>query len=386
MITARLKLVWDRHHRADERTDKTGSIELRISLDGKHKYISTGISVQKKWWDDKNQIVVGILEATEYNVVLSQIKADATKVLLQMREEGLIDLSAIGDRMKVCSHNMTFLEFIELRIKEEERTIPFNTLKGHKSFLRRMKVWGKIRFFADINAAKIKKMEEWLKEQNFSEETIYGYHKHLRKFTNDAMAEGFIKENPYTAKAIKLHHGPARVHAYVTEEELKKIVTVELKTDRLRKVRDLFVFQAYTGMAYVDIMSFDFTEVKKQNGVLVLDGRRHKTGVPYHFVILNEAKKILKEYDYKLPKLSNQKYNDALKTLAEKCEIDKPISSHWARRTAGMIMLNNGVPIGIVSRILGHASTRTTEQAYAYLLDKTIDDAMLKFGKKMNAK
>jgi len=45
--------------------------------------------------------------------------------------------------------------------------------------------------------------------------------------------------------------------------------------------------------------------------------------------------------------------------------------------------LNNGVPIGIVSRILGHASIKTTEKAYAFLLDKTIDDAMLSFEKKM---
>jgi integrase len=48
-----------------------------------------------------------------------------------------------------------------------------------------------------------------------------------------------------------------------------------------------------------------------------------------------------------------------------------------------MIMLNNGVPIGIVSRILGHASIKTTEKAYAFLLDKTIDDAMLSFERKI---
>jgi integrase len=75
-----------------------------------------------------------------------------------------------------------------------------------------------------------------------------------------------------------------------------------------------------------------------------------------------------------------------LKVLALKCDIEKEITSHWGRRTAGMIMLNNGVPIGVVSRILGHASVRTTERAYAFLLDKTIDNEMIRFAERMKEK
>lgn len=384
MLTAKVKFVWDRHHRAAQREGNLGGVELRITMGVNHKYISTGVTVQRQRWDEKSQCVVGIMEAQSYNLMLSQLRAKVLKIIAQMQDEdGVVDLSAISDRLKTPTQTMTFLEFIELRISKEERTASYNNVKNHKTFLRKFKEWGKIKHFSDITHARILLMNEWLKERKLKDETIYGYNKHLRKFINDAVIEGFVKENPYSTKAIKLKHGAPNSDKYITEDELKLIMKAKLTTDRLRKVRDLFVFQCYTGMAYVDMMSFDFTQARQQNGLLVLDGRRVKTDIAYHFVILDAAKKILEKYDYRLPVISNQKYNDYLKLVAEKCNIEKRIASHWGRRTAGMIMLNNGVPVGVVSRILGHASVRTTEKAYAFLLDKTIDDAMVKFGRKM---
>lgn len=384
MIIPKIKYVFDRHNRAKNKADKTGVIELRISYAGKDKYISTGIRVRPEKWNETDQMVSGMLEAMSYNQILARLRAKVMEVLSDMDKNGTFDLKAIQDRLKAPSVNMTFLEFIELRIMQEEKTKAYNTVKGHKVFLRQMTVWGKIKYFGDITQANIDKMNEWLKGRGLLDETIYGYNKHLRQFINDAIIEGYIKENPYSTKGIKLKHGAPNVHNYVTEEELKKIMGVSLRTEGLRNVRDLFVFQAFTGMAYADIMSFDFTKaVKRKGSMYVLDGRRTKTDIPYHFVLLDKAVEILGRHNWQLPHISNQKYNNMLKLIAEKCEIDKPIASHWARRTAGMIMLNNGVPVGVVSRILGHASTRTTEKAYAFLLDDTIDDAMIGFEKRI---
>lgn len=387
MLTAKVKFVWDRHHRAAQRIGNLGGVEMRITMGVHHKYISTGVAVQRQRWDDKSQSVVGIIEAQSYNLVLSQLRAKVLKTIAQMQDEdGVVDLSAIADRLKTPTQTMTFLEFIELRIAKEEKTASYNNVKNHKTFLRKMKEWGKIKHFSDITHSRILLMNEWLRERKLKDETIYGYNKHLRKFINDAVIEGFVKVNPYCAKGIKLKHGAPNSDKYITEEELKRIMKAKLTTERLAKVRDLFVFQCYTGMAYVDMMSFDFTQARMQNGLLVLDGRRVKTDIAYHFVILDVAKEILEKYNYHLPIISNQKYNDYLKLVAEKCNIEKRIASHWGRRTAGMIMLNNGVPVEVVSRILGHASVRTTEKAYAFLLDKTIDDAMVKFGRRMKKK
>ena len=58
--------------------------------------------------------------------------------------------------------------------------------------------------------------------------------------------------------------------------------------------------------------------------------------------------------------------------------INKPVSSHWARHTGATMLLNSGVEMEIVSKVLGHSSTRMTRQIYAKLLDETVADAMSK--------
>ncbi len=378
----KIKFLWDRNGRAKEK-NALGMIELRITLSGKRKYITTGIAVQRHRWKEGEQVVTGIEEARQYNLILSRLRTRAIEIIGEMAASGVIDLDAIPSRIKSEVQTMSFLDFVELSIASEVHTLPHNTVKNHRSWLRQMRAWGGIVAFSDITHARVLKMDEWLRSRKLHDETIYDYHKHLRLYANKAVIEGFIGDNPYKGGRIELHHGAPRIDNYVTDEELTKIKQVQLSTPRLQHTRDLFVFQASTGMSYADIVSFDFTKVDRRKKIMVIDGRREKTGVPYHFVILEDGKKILERYQYKLPYLTNQKYNDYLKLLASACNIDKPISSHWARRTAGMRMLNNGVPMGVVSRILGHASIRTTEKAYAYLLNKTIDDEMVKFEKKM---
>ena len=383
MINTKLKYIWDRHHRAKDRKDKTGIIELYIRVGAKKKHISTGIAVQKSKWNAKEQFIQGIQEAQAYNLSLAKLKIRVIELISQMERDGMVNLSDLDEALHINADSISFLEYIRQRIHERKKTKAGSTIRKYYVFLKKLKEWKKIRYFNDITQSNIRKFDEYLRDQDYMDETVYNYHKQLKLFINDAIVDGYINDNPYNKKRIYLRRGTPNTHKYVDMDELGAIRKADIRNGNLQRVRDLFVFQCYTGMSYIDIMSFDFTNTEEKDGVLVLSGKRIKTGIPYHFVILSEAKKILEKYNFTLPKISNQKYNDSLKLLAEKCDIDKPLSTHYGRRTAGMIMLNNGVPIGIVSRILGHASIKTTEKAYAFLLDKTIDDAMLSFERKI---
>lgn len=116
-----------------------------------------------------------------------------------------------------------------------------------------------------------------------------------------------------------------------------------------------------------------------RNGQYVLNDERAKTGVDFTVVLLPEVLDILKRYGYKLPKFSNQQYNMRLKLVADAAGLDKPIASHWGRRTFGMYLLNNGFSMEVVAKVLGHKSIRTTEAAYAKILDKSVEQAFRKF-------
>ena len=87
------------------------------------------------------------------------------------------------------------------------------------------------------------------------------------------------------------------------------------------------------------------------------------------------------KYNNKLPVISNVKYNQYLKVIAQAAGIDKPVSTHYARHTGATLLLNEGIDMRIISKICGHSSTKITEQVYAKLLDETVVDTIKKLKK-----
>ncbi len=63
------------------------------------------------------------------------------------------------------------------------------------------------------------------------------------------------------------------------------------------------------------------------------------------------------------PLPSNQKMNAYLKEIADRCGINKNLSTHIARHTfATTVTLANGIPIEIVSKMLGHSNIELTSK------------------------
>ena len=66
-----------------------------------------------------------------------------------------------------------------------------------------------------------------------------------------------------------------------------------------------------------------------------------------------------------------KKYNDYLKLATHYAGIRKTLTSHCGRHTFATIAINNGVPVEVVSRILGHTNIKTT-QIYAKVLSESV--------------
>lgn len=159
---------------------------------------------------------------------------------------------------------------------------------------------------------------------------------------------------------------------FLTEEEVAKIRDHDFHNESLNKVRDLFVFQAASGLSYTDMAKLVPSDFQvTENGDYYIHDKRNKTGVYYTAVILSEGVEILKKYDFQLPIITNHKINVYLKTIRDICDIDKPIFSHVARHTYATRCLNRGIRLEVVAKMLGHSSTRIT-QHYAKLLPKSI--------------
>ena len=199
--------------------------------------------------------------------------------------------------------------------------------------------------------------------------TTNGYCQRVKTIVQFGIDNGKIKINPFSG--IKLRKGEKSIQ-FLSEEEVDRIRTTDFHNESLNRVRDLFVFQAASGLSYTDMAKLVPTDFQvTEDGQYYIHDKRNKTGVFYTAVILEQGVEILKKYHFKLPILGNHKMNVYLKAIRDLCGIDKPIFSHVARHTYATRCLNRGIRLEVVAKLLGHSTTRIT-QHYAKLLKDNI--------------
>jgi integrase len=380
MGTPTIKLEYDRRKRASAK--KEGSVELRIVYNRRSHYVSTGVRVLPKQW--RRGQVVNRLDAYELQRTLDMYVAKARRIINDLTEKGELDMATVtaeisGRQKKEASKNVVkeklLMDYFRERAEVRKYGRTEDSRERYDRFLRWFEAWGGMMTFEDITELKVVEMDKALAGMKpYSKWN--NYHRFLNSFILDAINDGLLRKNPYKSIHIVRENGEDSLAKFLTREEFRRIEELKPTTTYLRHARDLFVFQTYTCLSYTDLASFDATRIKEVNGRSVYVGRRGKTNQEYTFMLLEPALQILRKYSYRLPIMTNQKYNEYIKALAGSAKIDKPVSSHWARHTGATMMLNAGVNMEVVAKILGHSSTKITRRVYAKLLDETVTDAM----------
>ena len=198
---------------------------------------------------------------------------------------------------------------------------------------------------------------------------------------------GKIPRNPFA----QFHISPnTKERAFLTEDELKTLVSHEFKDSHSAFVRDLFVFASFTALSFVDLKELTTDEIVEVNGEKWILAKRHKTQVPYQVKLLDIPLQIIDRY--RPFQKDNSIFGDInywtvckrLKKVMSECGITKDISFHCARHGFATLALSKGMPIESVSRVLGHTNIVTT-QLYAKITTEKLDTDLSMLGSKLNA-
>lgn len=358
--------------------DKCAAVEIRVTHERKCVYVSTGIKLYAGQW--KREQVVNRIDIIDLNKRITEIKAridDYINKLIRREEEFSLDKFKAwmdGEQgKKIC-----FLEWLEERIVSRQ-DIRDSSRKNQMKLVGKLEEFGKIKNWEHLTQRNIKAFDDFLHSQELKQSTVWGYHKALKTYINEALKCELTDKNPYLG--FKIDRGKTEWGKFLTVEELERLESATLPAVSLEKVRDMFIVQCYTGLAFSDLMNADFTKTKEVDGMTMLAGSRKKTDTDFSVVISPKVKNILARHGGNLPKMSNEQYNLRLKIIAQAAGIDKPLSSHWGRRTCGMLLLNEGYPIEVVAKVLGHTDIKTTQTAYAKILDETV---VREFAKRMS--
>lgn len=225
----------------------------------------------------------------------------------------------------------------------------------------------------------------------------------LKWFLRWAFKKGLHQNNAYDSYKPKLKSTQKKI-IFLTWEELNKLREFEIPAAKqaLDRVRDVFLFQCFTGLRYSDVFNLRKSDIKgdhievttvKTSDSLIIELNNHSKA------ILDKYKDVAFEDDKVLPVITNQKMNDYLKELAELAGIDEPVrqtyyrgneridevtpkyallGTHAGRRTFICNALALGIPPQVVMKWTGHSDYKAMKP-YIDIADDIKANAMSKF-------
>jgi len=390
MITT--KIIYDRHKRAT-RTEP-GTIDIRITIDRKTYYVSTGVKVMKSEW-----AAGAICNRPDSDILNARVRILYNRVMQELNERmeagETIDVAYIRKKVWQVSEAQTdnsMLDWIEeqvpmLNIKE-------GTRKHYMTVLLRLTEYGEMKSWRDLSVEGLYKWDAWLHRLPaqsgglISDGGVYTYHKCLKALLNRAYEFGCISENPYSRLRGKFKRGDKENIEFLTEEEIQRIMDMKLPAgSKLDTARDLFVFQIWTGLSFSDAEAFNVRLYKfdSESGTWKFTGKRIKTGVPYVSQLLPPVVDVLQKHGMKVPQIDNSDYNHLLKLIGDIAGIDTRMHSHLGRHTFATYMLRNGTRFENVSKMLGHKNLTQTLR-YAKVLAESVHEDYDKVANKLKNK
>lgn len=368
------KVVFDR--RATLKETGYASVEILVYLgNGQKKYVKVKTVSELEWRGYQHSEELR-QEVKMYQTLVEGMEKTGEDLTKENLEAHLYippkENSQSSKKNRYLNSPTGFIDFIKDEINKEK--LAASSLKHRDSAILAIKRFGGLNRMRDVNAHNVRAFHEFLVEEDRSRTDVClnNYHKVLRKYSRLAYQLEYIAKYPYESPLCKFKRGEPRERKPLTEEEMQRIIALKDLSKGEEHARDLFVFSAYTGLAYGDNQNFDFEKMTETiDGVVYIDGERLKTRHSFFTPILPPALDVLKKYDFKLPRMCNQKFNQYLHLIERRAEIRKPVTTHVARHTFATLALTYDIPVEDVARMLGHTNIRTT-QIYAKVLKSNV--------------
>ena len=364
----------------------------RITIDGESTSFSCKRRLPADRWDPRQGRMTGSDdEAQMINQELEHLREQLlTDFSAILKEYGSIKPQWLKEYTLGAPERQEMLLYMFHKHNEEFRKM-VGYGKSQKSYqrydivYRHLRTFIRSRYFLEDIRVKyvtihlINAFEQYLRVTlGLKNNTVWVYMITFKHIIALARAAGAIRSDPFSTYKNRFEQVE---RGYLTEEELQRLMLEPLEEGTQRRVRDLFIFSAFTGLSYTDIRNLRWDNVREVfDGETWIVTRRRKTHTPTSLLLLDIPRKILERcgdrstsYIFRMP--SNNCCNDYLIDLGRQCGIATRITFHIARHTFATLSLSKGVPIETLSSILGHTSIRTT-QIYAKITNKKISQDM----------
>ena len=403
-------------------------IRMRVNFASQRIEFTTGYRIDVAKWDgDKQRVKNGCTNklkqsASEINAALLGYYTELQEIFKRFEVAEIMPSPAEVKEAFNNRHGQN--EKTELA-STDMSNVPSNFYEAFDDFVRvcgRQNDWTHSTFekFAAVKNH-LKNFRSELSFDFFDEEGLTEYVQYLREvremrnstigkqlsflkwFLRWSFKQGMHSNNAYDTFKPKLKDTQKKI-IFLTWEELNKLREFKIPPTKqaLERVRDVFLFQCFTGLRYSDVFNLRRSDIKgdhievttvKTSDSLIIELNDHSKA------ILEKYKDVEFENDKALPVITNQKMNDYLKELAELAEINEPVrqtyykgneridevtpkyallGTHAGRRTFICNALALGIPPQVVMKWTGHSDYKAMKP-YIDIADDIKANAMSKF-------
>ena len=369
-------------------------VQYYVAKDKAKFKISTKIKINPDNWDKKNRIPIrkrggqGI-ESQKIAEKLMQFNKKIEDLRFELGKELTIgDLKlAFNKTQEFVYASDYFKAFIDEKIRVADVT--YKSIQKYKTVLNKLlefQIYMKRKYtLSNLEEQFFIDLIIYLRDKHdLYDNTLERYIKIIKTFLRWSLKKGYSPPMAFTEIRIKKHETD---DVALTREEVQLIESADLN-EKKDKCRDLFLIGVYSGQRWSDYSCFDKSDLRDG----VIHKRAQKTGSISYIPLHDNLKAILDKYDWKLPKISSQKFNINIQNICKDLKINnkikfthskgnfkkeeikekwEKIGSHTARRTYITLAAENNVPDHEIMAITGIRDSKTL-QKYKKINIKTI--------------
>lgn len=364
-----------------------GRLNIEVTFQGvdnrERMYLATEESIESKFW------VNGKISrsSSSYKELWRRVELRQNQVkdiLFELQQEhGFVNATLLKNSLESeKEEERDIISLFEEYIEVNRITAKYKTAKKLVTIKNQMlRFMGKKKYYLlDFNQKFVNQLTHfWQNNINLQPNTIHKNFRFVLMFMNYLEREGIVE----AVKFKKLNYPkPVETNTILLEKsEVKALIDYTPSNARMERIRDLFLVLIFTGLRFSDGIRISGSWVN--NGFLYIHTQKtdEKVSIPIHPAL----KVLLEKYEYNLSrlKISNQKFNKAVKDLCHDVGIIKEveiiryekgerkyfqipkyllIASHTGRRTFITNSILAGIPLSVIQKITGHKKLSTLQK------------------------
>lgn len=352
-------------YRSGKRADKKGlaPIILRITINKQRAQFTTPFKCK----ENETEVIV---RTNKYFKELETITRNVYEGFISNHTQPTaVDVVNALREALTPKKTISFINAIESYFEARAHGKGWRTVQTYNSKIKRLSEWLEQAELQNLLVTSYSQ-KHWQAFYNFmrmhhqsSDEHLRRFCLHVRNALEMCVVNGDLDKNPLAG--VKISKSKPKAIEYLNKFQLRELEQYEPHLKSLERVKDRFLFQCYTGLSYADLMVFKPSKHVIEDEIYYIDMNRLKNDSAFQVPVLREAMLLIDKYPNGFPRISNSGYNAKLKELANYAKIDVHLTTHIGRKTFGMYMLENGISMEAVSKMLGHSSIKITETYYA---------------------